>query len=225
MSQKGILMKFIDNHFTKDLLDAYCRRNSHVPGKMNEVTIHPGTMIIEQGKSPDCVFIILHGSMKIHISTAKGTEYLVAIEGKGELLGEVEGLTGDPATCSVTALSESLVAKISPDAYKSWLEDDHDFALLVNRILSYRLQQTTKRAAVHLTYPLEYSVLKLLKMQAAENSVHITKEEIANYLGTSIRSVNRILKDLQNKNVLSPSKEIEIVSMDNLEQAMRNHEE
>ncbi len=171
---------------------------------------------------------MLNGSVRVHLDTPKGTEYLVALEGPGELIGEVEALTGEQATCSVTAIMKSKVAVIPNATYQRWLKTDHSFALIVNKVICRRLQLFTKRAAINLSYPMEYSVLKLLKMtssQASSSHVNISKEEIANYLGTSTRSINRILKDLQTKNVLSTSKGIEIVSMGNLEQAMRSHDE
>lgn len=221
-------MKSIHNQLAQELLDAYARQSQQTQAQITETAVSPGTSIINQEEPLESVFIVLHGSMKIHLTTTKGTEYLVAIGGPGELIGEVEALTEDLATCSVTALTESKVAKISQNAYRRWLKDDHEFALLINRIISYRLQAITKRAAIHLSYPMEYSVLKLLKMASIQNvskRLDISKDEIANYLGTSVRSINRILKDLQNKKVLSPSKVIEIISMENLERALRTHHE
>ncbi|MFA9394214.1 MAG: Crp/Fnr family transcriptional regulator [Halodesulfovibrio sp.] len=221
-------MKSSYNQLAKELLDAYARRSQQTMAQITEATVPSGTLIINQEELLESVFIVLHGSMKIHLNTTKGTEYLVAIIGPGELIGEVEALTEDLATCSVTAMTESRVAKISQYAYRCWLKDDHEFTQLINRIISKRLQVLTKRSAIRLSYPMEYSVLKLLKMASIQNEpkkFDISKDGIANYLGTSVRSINRILKDLQNKKVLSTSKTIEIISMDNLEKALRAHNE
>jgi CRP-like cAMP-binding protein len=195
---------------------------------MSEVMVSLGTSLIKQEEAPKNVFIILHGSIKIHLNTTKGTEYLVALEGPGHLIGEIEALETAPATCSVTALTESRVAKISHKAYRRWIEEDHSFALLVNRIITHRLKRMTQRAATHLSYPLEYSVLKLLKMLAVKkdsDTLHISINDIANYLGTNVRSINRILNELRIKKILPESKAIDIISIENLDKAMRAHDE
>lgn len=148
-------MKSIRDELARELLAAYARRYKKEPSHIIELVVSPKATLITQGEVPENAFIILQGSMKIQLLTAKGSEYLVAIEGSGELLGEIEALTGEPATCSIIALTESRVARISADNYQKWLTEDHEFALLVNRIITYRLQETTKRAATHLSYPLE----------------------------------------------------------------------
>ncbi|WP_421902724.1 Crp/Fnr family transcriptional regulator [Maridesulfovibrio sp.] len=220
-------MKEIENGLAQELLEIYGERKSSSPEKQREMEVRPGESIIVEGQVPDAVFIILSGSMKVHLNMAKGSEYLVALEGPGKLLGEVEALTGSLAACSVTALEECRVATVLPADYETWLAEDHRFALLVNRILSFRLQSFTRRAAVNLSYPLEYSVLKMIKMQFEEHGsrvLQISKEEIANYLGTSLRSINRIFKGLQDKNILAPNKEIEIISIDEVDRLMELHE-
>ncbi|WP_147820781.1 Crp/Fnr family transcriptional regulator [Salidesulfovibrio onnuriiensis] len=216
-------MKSIPTELAQNLLAAY-RRMRKAPGDCMEKDMKPGETLIRQGESPQDVFLILDGRIKIHHGTPKGSEYLVAVEGPGEIIGEVEALTGERYTCSATAVKASRVAVIPRAAYGQWLERDHGFSLLVNQVLSHRLQEATKRSAIHLTYPLEYSVLRLLSILAEENGgprLAVGKEELANYLGTHTRSINRILKDLQHKGVLKPSREIEIASMEELERAMQ----
>lgn len=221
-------MQLYDNHLPSKLLRAYRERDGDALAPSSEKVFAAGTPLIHQDEVPEDVFIVLHGTVRVHIDTPKGTEYLVALEGPGELIGEVEALTGEPATCSVTALTECTLAVIPRKSYEQWLTHDHDFGLVVNRIICRRLQLFTKRAATHLTYPMEYSVLKFLKVlsdEAQSPRVDVSKEELANYLGTSIRSINRILKDLQTRDILSTTQGLEIISMERLENAMRAYDE
>ncbi len=187
----------------------------------------PGESLIQQGDFPENVYIVLSGSLKIHHNTPKGAEFLVAIAGPGEIIGEVEALTREACVCSATSLKKSTVGVIPKEAYAQWLEEDHGFALLVNLAMSYRLQKVVRRSATHLCYPLEYSVLKLFAIQVQEEGstrLPATKEELANYLGTNTRSINRVLKDLEQKNVLRSSKELEITSLEQLEWAIRTYD-
>jgi len=217
-------MESINSQLTQELLQLYAIRAKQPDSQIREKSYQAGEVLIHQEGTPEEVFILLSGNVKVYHNTLKSNEYLVALEGPGEIIGEVEILTGEPYNCTVEALSQSKVGVMPKTAYQQWLQDEHDFALLVNRITCYRLQQFTKRAAAHLSYPLEFSVIIYLREQAHNRgsmNVDISKEEIANYLGTSVRSINRVLKNLQGKKVLKADKgNIHISSLDDLDRVM-----
>jgi CRP-like cAMP-binding protein len=219
-------MQSIPKHLTQRILKE-CETRSRVPNSgIIQETMGAGARLVNQGGRIDAVFIVLQGAVKIHLATPKGTDFLVAIEGPGSLIGEVEALTGEPATCSATATTEGTTAKISIRDYRQWLASDHEFSLLVNHVLCHRLQLHTNRSSIALSYPIEYSVLNLIKTLAKNGNhsrIQLSKEEIADYLGANIRSINRIMKQLQEKNIVTASKEIKIVSMQNLEQALNKY--
>ena len=206
-------METITPKLAHRLLNAVEKR---IGNQIHRKKVCAGAHLMRQGHDPGEMFVLLKGEMRIYYATPKGDEYLLAIAGPGELVGEVEILTGEKNLCSVEVLQDSQVAVFPPDEYREWLKKDPDFALLVNELLCSRLQKISKRAALHLTHPLEYSVLKLVKDLAGQKgttTLKISKNKIAGYLGTSVRSVNRILKGLHNQGVLTVSKnQIEFVS-------------
>ncbi len=221
-------METIKPKLTQEFLSVVERRIRNNPNQIQEKPFSAGELLIKQGDDSQKIFVILKGKIKIYYSTLKGDEYLLAIAGPGELVGEVEILTGEKSVCSVEVLMDSRIVVFGKNTYKRWLQEEPDFALLINQILCYRLQKISARAAVHLTYPLEYSVLKLIKESALKKSsqtIKFSKNEIANYLGTSIRSINRILKNLHKQRLLLVStKEIKILSMDFVDKFLSIHE-
>lgn len=221
-------MKSIPSELARELRAAYTSRIERNAPTVSETSLAPGETLIHQGDTPKSVFIILEGRLKIHHITPKGTDYLVAVEGPGEIIGEVEALTGEPYTCSASGVKPAVVAAIPCRTYARWLKEDHGFALLVNQALCHRLQKATRRSAIHQSYPLEYSVLRLLRMLAEEarsRRVDVGKEEMAHYLATNTRSINRILKGLQERNVIRVGRGVEIQSMEALDRAMQTHDE
>ncbi len=221
-------MEAIKPKLAQDLLKLYARRCEERGSYTVEKTFHAGEFLIHQGVTPQKVFLLLQGAVKIYHTTSKGNDFLMAIVGPGEILGEAEILTDEPPNCSVKTLWESRVAVLSRKAYLDWLRDDEDFALSVNQVLCYRLQNISTRAATHLSYPLEYSILKLFQSLAEEKKsavLKITKTEIADYLGTSVRSINRILKKYQEQKVITAKKdEILLPSLPTLEKLMGDFE-
>lgn len=162
-------MKALQNKLAQELLTAYEAGPPFLAHREIEMYLQAGELLIQQGDEPRNVFIVLEGAVKIYHSTMKSNDYLIAIEGAGEILGEVEILTGVAYSCSVTAVEKTKVAVIKKEQYQQWLKVDHDFALLINSILCDRLQKITKRAATHLSYPLEYSALRLLKLLSLDS--------------------------------------------------------
>jgi len=233
MTEKDIcpgidIMKSIRSDLAGQLLKLVEKRMKTHPDQIIENKVSPGKVIIAQDGAPKELFFILQGTVKIFHTTRKGSEYLMAVAGPGELVGEVEMLTNESHICSVKAITDSRLGVVKKTDYLDWLREDHNFSLLVNKAICFRLQKISARAAMHLIYPLEYSVLKYIKDAVHASSVKtllMSKKELAEYLGTSQRSINRILKKLQEQEILSVSgNEIRVVSMDFLERFLLIHE-
>ena len=221
-------MKSIRPDLAGQILQLVEKRMKTHPGQITENKVLPGKVIIAQDSAPNELFFILHGKVKIFHTTLKGSEYLMAVAGPGELVGEVEILTNEYHICSVKALTGCRLGVVSKISYQNWLREDHSFSLLVNQAICFRLQKISARAAMHLIYPLEYSVLKYIKDAVRASPVQtlfVSKKELAEYLGTSPRSINRILKKLQEQEILRVSRDaIRVVSMDFLERFLLVHE-
>jgi|GEM_PF-1040815 len=233
MTEKDIcpgidIMKSIRSDLAGQLLKLVEKRMKTHPDQIIENKVSPGKVIIAQDGAPKELFFILQGTVKIFHTTRKGSEYLMAVAGPGELVGEVEMLTNECHICSVKAITDSRLGVVKKTDYLDWLREDHNFSLLVNKAICFRLQKISARAAMHLIYPLEYSVLKYIKDAVHASPVKtllVSKKELAEYLGTSQRSINRILKKLQEQEILSVSgNEIRVVSMDFLERFLLIHE-
>jgi CRP-like cAMP-binding protein len=199
-------METIKPQLAQKLLTMYARRCEEQQQFAAEKAVTAGDFLIHQGDMPQQLYLLLQGTVKIYHTTLKGNEVLMAIVGPGEILGEAEILTQEAHICSIKTLWESKVAVISKKEYLDWLGDDKDFSLAINQVLCYRLQNCSARAATHLSYPLEYSTLKLflqLSEETQTSQLEISKTQIADYLGTSLRSVNRILKKYQEQEKIS----------------------
>lgn len=221
-------MKSIRSDLAEQILQLVEKRMKTHPHQIVENIISSGNVIIEQDGAPKKLYFILQGKMKIFHTTLKGSEYLMAMAGPGELVGEVEILTNENHICSVKALTDCRLGVVGKTHYLDWLREDHSFSLLVNQSICFRLQKISARAAMHLIYPLEYSVLKYIKdaVQASpDQKLCVSKKELAEYLGTSPRSINRIIKKLEEQELLSVSRDVlRVVSMDFLERFLLVHE-
>lgn len=221
-------MEALDSDLAHRLLDFYESKKEEGSAGLKERQLAAGDFLLHQGESSGKVYLLLEGSVKIYHTTLKGSDYLMALVGPGEIFGEVEILSGEPHICSVQALWQARVAVVPKELYLQWFTQDADFAVLVHQVLCSRLQRAGTRAALHMSYPLEYSLLQLfLRLAEERNSQRLTlgKREMADYLGTSVRSINRILKKFhENRLIVLGEAEVQIPSLEQLQSEMGKFE-
>ncbi|MEH0157823.1 Crp/Fnr family transcriptional regulator [Limibacter armeniacum] len=181
--------------------------------------------LLEQGTPPKQIFILLEGSVRAFHTTSKGNQYLIGLFGKGEVMGEAEILFDSPCFCSVETISQCKAVLIPKPLYQDWMDHDPAFSLHMNKLLAWRLMRISERASTHLSFPMEYSVLKLINSAKDDETLDLNKENIAQYLGTSVRSINRIIRRLIGKGLLQyEDKSLKIVSEKDLAEEMRKYE-
>ena len=162
-------------------------------------TFPSGFRFISQGEKIKNIYIIKEGITKCFISEENGKDFIIEFLGKGEVAGELEAIKKIDCLCNVEAISETTVFAIPDYVFSSLTENNIEFNKILLQELSTRIIQTSSRASFQQLYTLEYGLLKLLKLQT-EEQILISKEDMAAYLGISVRSFNRTLQQVKAKN-------------------------
>ena len=108
-------------------------------------TFAAGTVIFEQGGTPDCVLLVRGGRVRIAARGSAGEEILLAERGPGELLGDLSGIDGQPRSASVTALDEVRGLVVPLRAFRGFLLDHPRAALSLLELISRRLREAEAR--------------------------------------------------------------------------------
>ncbi len=174
-------------------IERFCAENKELSITLKN--FKAGYRFIEQGEKISNIYIIKDGISKCFISEENGKDFIIEFLGKGEVVGELEALKKITCLCNVAAISEVTAYVIPHHLFLSLINKSSEFTTLLLQELSTRIIQTSSRAAFQQLYTLEYAILKLLKLQADEH-ISISKEDMAAYLGISVRSFNRGLKQL-----------------------------
>ncbi|MCH2061006.1 MAG: cyclic nucleotide-binding domain-containing protein [Verrucomicrobiales bacterium] len=113
----------------------------------DEVQVIAGTLILEEGKSPSSLFIVLQGLLEICASSLPGSS--VACAGPGAMVGDISLLTGKNASADVRAVENSLLLKVPLDVLLAKIGEDTGFGLRLYRKLAClnaeRLVETTRK--------------------------------------------------------------------------------
>ena len=155
-----------------------------------------GEQILVQGQFILKPMIIKEGITKCYFTEENGKEYIVEFSGSGEIIGEIEMIKNAPCLCSIETLTEVSVYEIAIPYFRFLLKNDIALNNLLLDIFAERIINTSSRASYQQLYTTEHTLTQLLKMQAKEG-IQISKEDMAAYLGITVRSLNRILKDLK----------------------------
>lgn len=155
-----------------------------------------GNKILIQDHQPSHVMLIKKGIVKCYFVEENGKEYIVEFLGSGEVIGEVELIRNINCLCTIEALTEATVYAVKIPAFRSLIKNDLVLNNLLLESFAERIINTSSRASYQQLYTVEHTLKQLLQMQSKQN-IQISKEDMAAYLGITVRSLNRILKDLK----------------------------
>lgn len=79
-------------------------------------------------------------------------------------------------------------------------------SLSINKLFANRMYESWSREMKNVTLPLKYKVVYfILKIENKNLSIQITKKLIVEGVGSNIRSINRVIKELSSLNLINCS--------------------
>jgi CRP/FNR family cyclic AMP-dependent transcriptional regulator len=159
------------------------------------------------------IYVILHGRIRLFLTSPAGEEKAIAIIGQNGLLGEC-GLFDLPYyNSSAITASKAMLLKLPIDTFRKKMEEDADITRQVlyflnskNRILSSHTMQLSFYSA---TQRICYTLLQLGRTygktdgQKRTITIRFTHQELANVVGTSRVTVAHTMKWLERRKILS----------------------
>ncbi|WP_207426620.1 Crp/Fnr family transcriptional regulator [Pedobacter sp. SYSU D00535] len=159
----------------------------------------PGNLLFRQGDRVPRVLVLKKGISKCFFNEENGKQYIVEFLGEGEVLGEIEAIRGINCLCNVETITEVEAYSISLPYFHSLMNENLQFNKMLISELAERIVNTSSRASFQQLYTVEHALGKLLELQA-KHGLLISKEDMAAYLGITIRSLNRVLKGMKTYN-------------------------
>jgi CRP-like cAMP-binding protein len=151
-----------------------------------------GHSLIEQGEETNNVFVIKSGVVKVSIAD-QDKEFILEFMGEGEVLGDLEAIRNVPAISTVRAISELSVYMMDKASFRDLLARHGAFNMAMLETLAVKVANTGTRSARQQLNTLEHNLANLLEVLESER-LPCTKQELADYLGITLRSLNRLWK-------------------------------
>lgn len=154
------------------------------------------SLLLRQGENSHKVFVIKQGIAKCFFLEENGKDYILEFMSKGEILGEIEVIRKIDCLCNVAALTALQVYVIPAETFKQLLASDLTLNKILLEELAERIINTSSRASFQQLYTVEHGLIKLLQLQE-QQGITISKDDMAAYLGITLRSLNRVLKGFE----------------------------
>ena len=162
------------------------------------------TLFVE-GSYPRGVFCLNHGKVKVFARGDEDKEQIIHIAKPGEIIGFRAMLSGDPYRVSAEALEECAICFITQDEFFKMIDSNTDFRNEIIRGLSKELGER----AVSITDMAQKSVreriaasLLQLKDIYGDEPINLSREDLANYVGTATDTLIRFLKEFKEEGLI-----------------------
>ncbi|WP_256831638.1 cAMP-activated global transcriptional regulator CRP [Pseudomonas sp. Pse1] len=172
--------------------------------------------IICAGDRSDTLFFIIKGSVTILIEDDDGREMIIAYLNAGDFFGELglfeQAGQEQKRSAWVRAKVECEVAEISYGKFRELSQQDPDILYVLSGQIAQRLRNTTRKvgdlAFFDVTGRVARCLLELCKQPDAMThpdgmQIKVTRQEIGRIVGCSREMVGRVLKDLEERNLVN----------------------
>ena len=171
------------------------------------------SMIILEEEYGDLVFVVNSGTIKITRVNDEGKEVILALLGPGEIFGELAILDGEARSANALAQENCNLLAINKEDFLDILKNNFSVSYNLMCELAKRLRKSDQQIeALSLSdaeHRIGVSLLNLAEDMGVIRKGKVTiqnlpfQQDIANMAGTSRETVSRVLKLLENKNMIS----------------------
>jgi len=91
------------------------------------------------------VYFVTHGDVRVSIQSAAGKELILRVIGAGSFFGELSALDGRPRSAAIHALSDAVIARMSPQAFRMVIHRHPDVCDQILAALTFEVRRLATR--------------------------------------------------------------------------------
>ncbi|WP_406668088.1 cAMP-activated global transcriptional regulator CRP [Gallaecimonas sp. GXIMD1310] len=170
------------------------------------------TPLINQGDQADTLYFVVKGSVVVLIKDEDGKEMILSYLNQGDFFGELGLFEEEPVrTAWIRTKSQCQIAEISYQQFRQFSQQDPDILMRVASQMARRIRQTSRKvgdlAFLDVAGRIAQTLLNLAKQPDAMThpdgmQIKITRQEIGQIVGCSRETVGRVLKMLEEQNLI-----------------------
>jgi len=187
----------------------------HMPENIRQRIVkrvfRPGEALMRKGEPVTHVYLLIEGATRVSNEFESGHRYTFAQIDAPDILGDLEALSHQESYATTNeALTQCTVYALTIDTFYAWLREDNAFAIRVAELLAIKMYPTSDENGRIKFLP---SVLRLenylLRRIGGVDTdlfvLHTGRQEIADDIGTSVKTVNRGVTKLKEAGLIGLS--------------------
>lgn len=164
----------------------------------SQIHLKGGNLLFQQGQTGDSMFMVISGLIEVSISTADGRKVLLNRLGPGQCFGEISMIDGLARTAETIALTETRLLSVSRKVFLDVARRFPELSLAMIDLLCERVRWLSDSVEDYAVLPLDRRLARRLlilfdRFGGAELSIDIAQSDLADFVGASRESVNKIL--------------------------------
>jgi CRP/FNR family cyclic AMP-dependent transcriptional regulator len=172
-----------------------------------------GTGIVTAELPGEAVYVILYGTVKIHVEQADGRDVVLAILGAGDTVGEMSLIDSAGRSASAVTLEDSLLLWMDKQSFQEALSTFPAVSQNLVRILSARVRLANELIQALATLDVYGRVARQILAFADKYGrtdgesvlipIHLTQSDIADLVGASRKRVNTVMVFFREQELVS----------------------
>jgi CRP/FNR family transcriptional regulator, cyclic AMP receptor protein len=189
-----------------------CRR---IAALLQKRFLRKGEVLIQRGAEGTALYMIVTGKLKVSRRSPDGVEMILAILGGGDFCGEMALLDGAPRSADVVAVEETLLYDLNRKEFLAYVMNNETAVRGILSALSRRLRKADDLLEdvffLNVSPRLAKKLIDLAEMngykpgQTAPVKLSVKQKDLAGMVGASRESVNKELRSLREKELISIS--------------------
>ena len=183
-----------------------------------------GNVIFMRGEPVNYLYIVRHGRVKLYEASRDGRQQIIRILKHGDFIGELSLFKDEYHSLNAEAMEDTGMCLLPRKDFKNLIGQNPQISLSIMQILSERLAYTEKFIADLTLKSIEERLASWLMImvekegvrtpQGVRISIDLSRQEVANLLGTTQETVSRKLTRLQSAGIIAIKGQKNIIVLD-----------
>lgn len=220
ISDRDLLERYISKHNIKSMFDEAILRHGQLHFFEKE------EFILQAEDDLEYYYLLVDGKIKISYLFENGKSMFLKFYQPFNTVGDLELLKETPILCNVEAIEDSYLVAIPAKVLRTGYMGNVRFLQHLVDSLSEKLYATINNSSYNFIYPLTNRLSSYLVEHITDKAYIVLDssfEEIAQFLGTTYRHLNRTLKELEAEKIIRcDNKTIYILDESRLRELSKN---
>jgi CRP/FNR family transcriptional regulator, cyclic AMP receptor protein len=180
----------------------------------NRVQFADDGILVLQGDPGEGLYVLISGMVKVTVAAESGTQTMLAVRSRGDLIGEFAVLDGGDRTATARAVGAVSAVRISRLRFAEFGQRFPAAQATITKSLVAKMRAATERHAAERTWGARERVAQVLYELAADYGepagdgavvipLSMTQSELGELAGVAVSTTERVLGELRKEGVIA----------------------